>query len=721
MSIIEEKINELKTKLIEANYQEPDIQKALAAAEFARIKHNNQFRKSGEPYVIHPICTAIILISWDMDISTIMAGILHDVLEDTITKDEEIEERFGHEVLTLVKYVTKVSLYSKENRKEQLEKSEVQKDYTIQVFLSMSDDLRAMIIKLADRYHNMTTIQYLREDKQRRIAQETLELYAKIAGRLGMYEIKTDLIDMSFAILNPEAYNRTKNSIQSIIDENQDDWNEMTSRIQDIFDSYSIQAKIKSRVKGIHSTWEKEEKGYDIMDIHDIYAIRIIVDNVMDCYKVLGLIHLNFTYLKNAFKDYISSPKMNLYQSIHTTVLKNKTLMEIQIRTNEMDMVANRGLAAHWRYKEFSKTKSVTELAQENNLIHEFLSSSDKSVEEIKKLTNDVIFEILILNDESKLVVNNKTRVIDVATKWNPDYVKRLKAIYINGEKVPFYTAVNPGDTLKFSYANKITFEESWLKLSNHPNTLEVFKNILAENETKKLANSNDFVRKIKDFLGDNFIGYDKLILFLQNNMGVNTLEEFLEIVPYDVYNDTDLINIFDKRKKVSRDAFKNFNKKYAEWRMNLLYLKPLEGLFFDSLSFPNCCNKVPKMDIVGLLIDHDVLEVHSHDCAKLDAAREKKQKIYPLVWNDKQLESRPKNFKFTGTFEAMWTPTIGNIIAKMFNKFKLDISELKIKRDKVDNSCSVSFVVYVSGISCVNCCFKKLGEEINIIKMPKI
>ena len=314
---VSEIINKLLLDAKQAQISEENIKEIEKAAKFAELKHFGQFRKSGEPYIIHPLATAKILLSWRMDVETIITGILHDVLEDTPTTEQEIQDNFGVDVLNLVKYVTKVSLLSKENRREHLQKSELENNYIVQVFLSMSEDIRGMIVKLADRYHNMTTIQYLRPDKQKQIASETMDIYAKVAGRLGMYRLKTDLQDLAFEVLNPDEFIATKNRINLIVEVNNSQWHAMIEQIKHILDSYSIEYEIKERLKGIYSTWEKITKNYAIKEIHDIYAIRIIVNDNLECYKVLGLIHLNFKFLKNAFKDYISSPKLNSYQSIH--------------------------------------------------------------------------------------------------------------------------------------------------------------------------------------------------------------------------------------------------------------------------------------------------------------------------------------------------------------------------------------------------------------------
>lgn len=714
MKTIEQEIQELSELSKKANYNDNDIQTILTAANFAIQKHNGQFRKSGEPYVIHPIETAKILINWDLDLPTIIAGLLHDVLEDTMTEEKEIKDLFGNEVLTLVKYVTKVSLYSRKNRTIQEEKSELEKKYTVQVFLSMASDLRAMIIKLADRYHNMTTIEYLPLPKQQRIAKETFEIYAKVAGRLGMYNLKTELLDMSFAVLNPQAYQSTKAEMQQIIKQNEQIWHEMTNSIQNILASYSMQAEIKDRVKGIYSTWEKQQNGYEIKDIHDIYAIRIITKNILDCYTILGLIHLNFSYLKNTFKDYISAPKLNLYQSIHTTITKDLALMEVQIRTNEIDMVARNGLAAHWRYKD--KEDKLNYLISNNGLIQEFLKSPEKNVEEIKKLSNDVVFDVLILNDSKTYIINSKTKALDLAYRFDPDHFPELLSVYINGERGTFETTLHQGDVIKFTYTTNglKTIKEKWLKYTNSRDTQNIIKNILDVQNKAKILNVNDFISNIKTKLGSNFIGQEKMLLILKKKMGVESIEDFLENIPTEIINDNDLVNIFDRRKNISKIASINLNRKYAKWRMKQMYFNPIEGLAFNRVEYPSCCNKVPYMSVIGKMVKGDVLEIHSHDCINAKPTRFN-QKIYPLTWNQEQLEKSPRTFKFTVSFLANWLPSIGNIISKNVNRFKLSLSEIKIKRIKSENTCIVDLVLYVNNISVVKACFNKISEEISI------
>lgn len=282
-----------------------------------------------------------------MDTPTIITGILHDVLEDTSCSKEEIIEKFGKKVCELVEAVTKVSKLSGENRAKQTYDN-ANNQYIIKVIMSMSKDLRAVMVKIADRMHNMQTINHLRREKQLRIANETFNIYANIAGRLGLYQQKTKLLDLSFSIMEPEKYQEVKSEIDKLLENNEDNLNLVKEQINDILKKTNIDFQIYERIKGIYSTYKKIEKGIQVKDVHDIFAIRIVGDyTALKCYEILGLIHLNFTFLPQTFKDYISSPKLNLYQSLHTTITNKKLLLEVQIRNTSMDETANFGVAAH--------------------------------------------------------------------------------------------------------------------------------------------------------------------------------------------------------------------------------------------------------------------------------------------------------------------------------------------------------------------------------------
>lgn len=704
---------ELIKKARAAKFSESDIKDIERAIAFARKKHLGQFRKSGEPYIIHPIATAEILLSWKMDVKTIITGILHDVLEDTKTEEEEIKKVFGDDVLNLVKYVTKVSLLSKENRKDKSIKSEDEQQYIVQVFLSMSKDIRGMIVKLADRLHNMSTISHLKPQKQVQIATETLDIYSKVAGRLGMYRVKTNLQDLSFKVLNPQAYKSTADKIAKIVDTNSMQWKTILQQIEVILNSYSIEYEIKKRLKGVYSTWEKISKNYAVKEIHDIYAIRIIVNDNLDCYKVLGLIHLNFQFLRNTFKDYISNPKLNFYQSIHTTIVKNQSLLEIQIRTKEMDLVAENGIAAHWNYKENENDPHFAKKIS-NPFITEVSSLKNKTVENIKQITSDTVFDVLILNDGKKHVVNSRTRVIDLAYRYDSEKFKYLNTIIVNGQQVNFDTHLKHNDVIKISYSKEISITRKWLRFTRFSNTREGIKKILEQQYHYKLIDPNEFYNRLHEKLGSNYVGDKKVPVLIKKKLKITTLQDFLEFIPLEVYDNQHFIDCFNKHKSTARASFAWLIKNYGSLfnKKKEFYLNNIDGLFFRDLEFPDCCNKIPGMEVVGVLNKNGVFEVHNHDCQQL---KKEKGKVYLLSWNQELLKKKPRKFRYKLNFEAGWTPSIGNIISKKIIHFHMVINELIVKKNKQNDTCSVSLILYASELEHVKFWFADLNQDIDI------
>lgn len=710
--IIEQYVNKLLTIAKQNNISKSDINSLISAIDFAKFKHASQLRKSGEPYIIHPIATATILLTWKMDIDTIITGILHDVLEDTLTTEEEIEDNFGTNVLNLVKCVTKVNLLSKQNRNNLIKDDQIENDYVIQVFLSMSNDIRGMIVKLADRFHNMTTIKYLPQEKQIRFANETLEIYSKVAGRLGMYRLRTNLEDLSFEVINPTEFFNTKNSIDKIVENNKSNWKQAKEQIANILDSYNVNYEIKERFKGIYSTWLKTIKNYSIREIHDIYAIRIIVQENLDCYKVLGLIHMNFNFLKNAFKDYVSNPKLNLYQSIHTTIVKNQSLMEVQIRTIQMDKTAEYGIAAHWNYKEHIKNR--TEINQSISLINEISNLSNVTVDKIKKVTNDNVFDVLLVNNETKYVVNNKTRVIDLAFRYNNETLQNLSKVTVNGQIVTFDTLLKPNDVIKFNYSQNVSIRPYWVKFTQFDTTKDGINKILDQLTHSKIMNEENFINKLSTSLKGDFIGLNKVESLIKKKLKLSGIKEFLTIINADVYNDPQLINWFNRHKNISKQAYVYLNKKYGNLvrKEKQFYFNKIDGLYFKDLLFPNCCNKIPRMNVIGKLSKTNILEIHSANCHNVVRSR---TKVYPLVWNEELLKHNDRKFRYHDSFTADWMPSIGNVIAKKLVEYNLMINELKIEKNKQNNICKIYIVVYASDILEIKSCFADLNQEIII------
>ncbi|MEG2231642.1 MAG: RelA/SpoT family protein, partial [Lachnospiraceae bacterium] len=347
-----------------------DITAIEKAYHIAYNAHKNQVRKSGEPYIIHPLCVAIILADLELDKETIVAGLLHDVVEDTILTDEEIRAEFGPDVALLVDGVTKLqqlqytgdkALDKSSDKAESSDKLELQAENLRKMFLAMAKDIRVIMIKLADRLHNMRTLKHMPVEKQQRIARETLDIYAPLAQRLGISKIKVELDDLSLKYLEPDVYYDLAEKISARKGEREQYVQQIVAEVRQHIEASGIQAQIDGRVKHFFSIYKKMKNQDKTIDqIYDLFAVRIIVDTVRDCYAALGVIHEMYKPIPGRFKDYIAMPKANMYQSLHTTLIgSGGQPFEIQIRTYEMHKTAEYGIAAHWKYKEASDGKKV--------------------------------------------------------------------------------------------------------------------------------------------------------------------------------------------------------------------------------------------------------------------------------------------------------------------------------------------------------------------------
>ncbi|MBD5446037.1 MAG: bifunctional (p)ppGpp synthetase/guanosine-3',5'-bis(diphosphate) 3'-pyrophosphohydrolase [Mycoplasma sp.] len=613
------------------NYNQNDIKSVRKAYDFALRKHGNQLRKSGEPYIIHPIETSIYLAEWKMDIPTVITGLLHDVLEDTDCTEEEIEKRFGSHVLEMVKTVTKVSKISDDSRAKEVY-DETNSEYIIKVIMSISKDLRPIMVKIADRMHNMTTISYLKKEKQIRIARETFNIYASIAGRLGLYQQKVTLLDLSFSVLEPNKYLETKEIINNIVLQSRNNFNYIKSHIEEILKKNKINCKILERTKGVYSTYKKIEKGMEPKDIHDIFAIRIIGDfSEIKCYEILGLIHLNFTFLPRTFKDYISSPKLNLYQSLHTTISYRKAFIEIQIRNNSMDNMANYGIAAHWIYKENEENdgKKIT-----FELMHDIFDPKEiESLKRLKNIQQIKIYDVLLLNNNKWYVVTENSTVLDLAYRYNPEKILYLKNTFKEGAIVPLSYAPIKDDIITLNYSDSIVAKPEWANFA----TIESLKNLLLDLQSNNENDETKYITLLREKLGSNLVDAKEI----KKRLG---FLNFASISKYFEYFD----NIKDIDKNIVF-GFLSKNKKWKKYYIQLVEIKEkftlfsyniknIQGINYKKVKFPDCCSKVPGIQILGLL-EKKILYVHNMNCTKVDKAK----KMFILEWDNERIDEFPK------------------------------------------------------------------------------
>ncbi|GIX41134.1 MAG: GTP pyrophosphokinase [Leptospiraceae bacterium] len=454
-------INTIKKKHPDISEQElKQIQKAY---ELASLAHKDQKRLSGEHYIIHPLHVAIYLAEMSMDPQTIIAGLLHDVIEDTKYNEDYIKNEFGEEVAKLVKAVTKISLVKKDSYKENLPELKAQEaaENLRLMLLATVEDIRVIIIKLADKLHNMQTIQYQKPHKIERIAKEVLDIYAPIAGRLGMYKIKSELEDLAFESLCPEEAKKIKEEIKQSKAELEQFLKKVKKALHKRLEEMNIKAEIDSRVKHLYSVYTKMQKsGKTIKQIYDLRGIRIIVPEIKDCYAVLGVVHTLWKPLPGRFKDYIALPKPNGYQSLHTTVMApDGKPLEIQIRTYEMNERAENGIAAHWLYKhnlDFKTVKNKLEWLQTlKQLTQEFQNYAKNRLENTAEFLNTLKEElqpdeIYVFTPKADIITLPKgATVLDFAFKIHTDLGLRCKSALVNDRIVPLSTELKSGDKVE--------------------------------------------------------------------------------------------------------------------------------------------------------------------------------------------------------------------------------------------------------------------------------
>ena len=445
-------IEDLVNKFKNYNNNEKDIKLIKDAYEYAEKKHFGQKRISGDDYILHPLNVALILTEISADAPCMAAALLHDTIEDSDASKEEIENLFGPEVALLVDGVTKI------NKINFTSDSEASAAYQRKILVGLSEDVRVIIIKLADRLHNMRTINVLSEEKQKRKAKETLEILTPVAHRLGIYKIKSELEDLSLRYLKPDAYFEIVEKLNQKKSERDEAVSKMLGEVSTLLTEHNIPHEIKGRSKSIYSIYNKMSKGKRFDDIYDILALRVFVDTEQECYLALGLIHSKYKPVPKRFKDYIAMPKTNLYQSLHTTVFGiDGDLFEIQIRTYEMDKIAEYGIASHWSYKEGSdgSTKdkmeqklqifrNIIELNEDSSTPEEFVSSVKKDI-----LSNDVIYVYTPKGDVIELPVDSTP--VDFAYKVHSEVGDRMVGAIVNDNIVPLDYKLSTGDIIKIN------------------------------------------------------------------------------------------------------------------------------------------------------------------------------------------------------------------------------------------------------------------------------
>ena len=635
-----EELYELTSTYLHKDENQALIKKAY---DWAFNLHKGQFRKSGEPYIIHPLNVACILAELHVGPATIAAGLLHDVVEDTNCTKEDLEREFGFDIAELVDGVTKL------NQLKFVSLEQKQAENHQHMLLAMAKDIRVIVVKLADRLHNIRTLGALSEEKQVRIAKETLEIYAPLAHKLGMFRIKAELEDTALKYVDNAMYNKILSQVKSDQSARISNVDHTIEEIRGFLAPCNFKTlQIKGRIKNIYSIYKKmitQHKSFE--DIYDVLAIRVIVETIGECYQVLGLIHAHYTPVPKRFKDYIAVPKPNMYQSLHTTVISDDGfIFEVQIRTVDMDKVAEYGIAAHWAYKEnveYSKEKEQFEIASKLKWYGDLLKFSEEekpseATEYVETVKEDILSTNVYVYTPTGEVVDlpKGATPLDFAYKIHTNIGNTTVGATVNNHIVPLDYELKNGDIISIR-TNKNSFgpSENWLKIAKTNHARHKIKSFLNKQnkdilliQGKNSIDSEFKNNKVNQYeLTDDFVVKN----FSKNN--VNSIDDlYLEVAKGNLSPKTIYAKYSGDNGRTTEDALS----RQMERNQRILTTNSETGVVVEGLSNPqlklgNCCNPIPGDEIVGYVTKGNGIVVHNINCK--NCASFQRERFIPLSW----------------------------------------------------------------------------------------
>ena len=709
---------------------EEQLQFIEQAYLFAKEKHAGQYRKTGEDYIIHPLNVAMILTTIYADYQTIAAGFLHDVLEDCDCTPEEMEEKFGSEVTKLVQGVTKLSKihFSTEN--------EYLIDYYKKIIVGMSEDVRVIIIKLADRLHNMRTLWATPPDRQKVKAKEALEILAPIAHHLGIHKIKSELEDLALRYLKPDVFYDIAEKLNKTKLERDRTVVEMQQEVSDLLTEHHINHEIKGRAKCIYSIYNKLNKGKKFSDIYDLLALRILVHTEQECYLALGIIHSKFRPLPKRFKDYIAMPKPNMYQSLHTAVIgEDGHIFEIQIRTEEMDELAERGVASHWRYKEgkeYSSKQEQKDIVDKLQWLGDFITLSDEikdgdAKEYYDSLKRD-IFEanVYVMTPQGKIVeLPNGSTPIDFAYRIHTEVGHHAVGAIVNNVMVPINTKLKTGDVCEIKTNKNSGPSEDWLKFvqtagarnkirqyiskkdaETQKEAIEEGKKLLKEEIRKRNLDEKKFMDPdtYKSYFGSfGARHFDDLMLVIGKKQATaSTLID--KVLP----SKTGFFDNLSKILKKNNNALKN-QKKSSSLGISV---KGVDGL---KIQLSKCCNPIPGDDIVGYVSKGQGIKVHRSDCPNLKGVE--KGRLIDVYWDYTNIMQ--KRFEVDIDIRGLDRPNLLNDIITVLGQVKVNI--LNINAGVVDTEAQIQLKLSVENAELLQLTIDNLNKIQGIYNITRV
>ncbi len=719
---------QLLEKIKKVHQNEKEIAVINKAFEVAKKQHGGQLRRSGEPYIIHPIAVADILVNFGMDYQSLVAALLHDVVEDTDYTLDELKAQFGGEVAVLVDGVTKLGhlqLSEKDSREEQ------QAENISKMLMAMSKDIRVIVIKLADRLHNMRTLEYVAPQKQRDKALETLEIFAPISHRLGIRSVKEELEDRAIRFLDPVAYAGIEEQLHKFNASGNEFLNNIKKRILERVRETVPNATISGRIKSVHGIYRKMYmQNKQFSEIYDIYAVRIIVDTIGDCYNCLGIIHDMFSPLPGRFKDYISTPKPNRYQSLHTTVIgKDAIPFEVQIRTWDMHRTAELGIAAHWKYKVGMTSGGKENFNDGLDWIKEMLEVQEESGdarEIVSSIKTDLVPEEVFVFTPKGDVINvpQGSTIIDFAYSIHTAVGHKMMGAKVDGRIVPLDYVVKTGEIVEILTSSQQGKGPSrdWLNIAKSSKAKSRIRSWF-KNE-KRDENIAEGKAEIEREFRRNYIRlteeeYEAFIKKLAARQHMDSVDDFYAAIGYGG------LSVSKQMPYIKDEYHKNYDKSYVEeaTAKQPVKRKSKDGIIVDGIDnclikFSRCCNPLPGDKVIGFITRGHGVSVHKADCVNVPA--DIAHSAEPERWVKVHWDTATTD-KYSATITVTCLKRLGLIadVSQQIANMKVNIAGLTT-HDTKDGRCIIEVTVQVEGIEHLKSIVSKIEKVQGVISVER-
>ena len=735
-----EELYQTLIKEVSKYHPNTDITMIEKAYRIANKAHEGQFRKSGEPYIMHPLCVAIILAELELDKETIVAGILHDVIEDTIMTSEEIEKEFSAEILLLVDGVTKLTQLNFSQDKLELQAENLRK-----MFLAMAKDIRVILIKLADRLHNLRTLQYQSPAKQIEKARETMDIYSPIAHRLGISKIKVELDDLSLQYLEPEKFKELKTELDERLEERETFIDNIVNEVKECIDEAGIKAEINGRIKHFFSIYKKMKNQNKTLDqIYDIFAVRIIVDSVRDCYGALGFIHEKYKQIPGRFKDYIAMPKSNMYQSLHTTLIsKSGQPFEIQIRTYEMHKTAEYGIAAHWKYKENLKGSTKDKEEEKLSWLRQILEWQ-KDTEDNKEFMSAVKTDLDLFAEQVYCFTPNGdvknlpagSTPIDFAYSIHSAVGNMMVGARVNDRQVPVDYTLQNGDRVEILTSNNskgpsrdwLSIVKSaqarskinqWFKHEYKDDNISRGKDLLIQYCKSKGYNYPDFAKpefQKAVMTKYNFLDWESVLAAighgaLKEGQVMNKLLEAKTSKEKAEITEEDLIE------KINHSGEQHEQRKESISK-GAVKVKGSDDL---AVHFSRCCSPVPGDEIVGFVTRGRGISIHRTDCVNIMGMSElDRSRLIEAEWQENAVDNA--NAVYSTEIRIFATDRTGMLfdVSKVFTEANISVTAINSKSNHKSGKATIVVAFEIKKVEQLNTVISKIRQIQGVIDVER-